>query len=197
MEKTKKKKSLKRELIEWGIFLGIIAILYLTGLHTEVIGFLQRGVLKTGLIKPDTESEMKDLPSASYDLKLMNESGDVLDFTTLQGKTIFINFWATWCPPCIAEMPEIQKLYEDVKNNQDIVFALISLDDEAEKAWQFIEKKNYTFPVYRLASNLPEVYSSQSIPTTFVISPEGKIAATHRGMASYDNKKFRDFLLSL
>lgn len=197
MEKIKKKKSLKRELIEWGIFLGIIATLYLTGLHTDVIGFLQRGVLKTGLIKPDMETEMEDLPAASYDLKLMNESGEILDFQQLKGKTIFINFWATWCPPCIAEMPEIQNLYEDVKKNQDIVFAMISLDDEPEKAWQFVEKKEYSFPVYRLASNLPSVYSSQSIPTTFVISPEGKIAATHRGMASYDNKKFREFLLSL
>lgn len=197
MEKTKKKKSLKRELIEWGVFLGIIAGLYLTGLHTEVLGFLQRGILKTGLIKPDMESDIEDLPEASYDLKLINENGEVVDLAEFKGKTIFINLWATWCPPCIAEMPEIQNLYEDVNNNQNIVFAMISLDDEAEKTWKFIENKGYTFPVYRLATNLPQAYSSQSIPTTFVISPQGKIAATHRGMASYDNNKFREFLLSL
>jgi len=193
----KKKKSLKRELIEWGVFLGIIATLFITGLHTDVIGFLQRGVLKTGLIKPSMETDMENLPDASYNLKLVNEQEEVLDFENLRGKTVFINFWATWCPPCIAEMPEIQSLYEDVQDQEDIVFALISLDEEKEKAWQFVEKKGYTFPVYRLATNLPQVYSSQSIPTTFVISPSGKIAAEHRGMASYDNDKFREFLLSL
>ncbi len=192
----KKKKSLKRELIEWGVFLGIIATLYFTGMHTEVIGFLQRGVLKTGIIKPDMEQQ-ENLPNASYNLKLVNKNGEVLDFENLKDKTIFINFWATWCPPCIAEMPEIQNLYEDVQDKENIVFALISLDEDEEKAWQFVEKKGYTFPVYRLASNLPNVYSSQSIPTTFVISPSGKIAAEHRGMASYDNDKFRNFLLTL
>lgn len=196
MEK-KKKKPLKKELLEWGIMLSIIGILYFTGLHTEVIGKVQSLVLKTGLIKPAMPEESTTLPDADYRLNLTDFSGKTIDFSEFEEKTIFMNFWATWCPPCIAEMPEIQNLYQDLKQHENIVFVMINLDDDMEKAKEFIKRKEYDFPNYRLGSNLPKVYESQSIPTTFVISPAGKVVVSKKGMASYDNKKFKEFLLNL
>lgn len=193
MQSKKKKKSLKRELIEWAIFLGAIAILYMTGLHTEVIGGIQRLVLKTGIIRPEITAEDENLPDASYNFSLVDPEGQVVPFDQFKDKVVFINFWATWCPPCIAEMPDIQQLYEEV-NSKDIVFAMISLDDSMVKAKEFIQKKGFTFPVYQLNAALPQVYASQSIPTTFVLSPEGKVVSKHKGMANYNNKKFRNFL---
>ena len=71
---------------------------------------------------------------------------------------------------------------------------MISLDDDPQKAAKFIKRKGYTFPVYTVLGNLPQAYASQSIPTTFVISPEGKIVVKHKGMAAYNTSKFKKLL---
>ena len=117
----------------------------------------------------------------------------MIDFNQFKGQTAFLNFWATWCPPCIAEMPDIHDLYEKVKG-ENVAFVLISQDQNFDKAKNFLERKSYTFPIYQLISPLPESFASQSIPTTFLISPEGKIIAKRIGMAKYDTEKFRSLL---
>ncbi len=190
----KKKKTLKRELIEWGAILSIFAVLFFTGLHTVVIGNVQRIVLATGIMQPSLKTESEE--PASYKMLLRDASGNITDFDSFKGKVIFMNFWATWCPPCIAEMPDIQSLYDEV-NNDNIAFVMISVDEQPEKAFTFADKKSYTFPVYSLHSELPSVYHSRSIPTTFVISKNGQIVSRREGMAKYNTKKFKKFLAYL
>jgi thiol-disulfide isomerase/thioredoxin len=189
-----KNKSTRRSLIEWGIFLGIAGVLYLTGLHTEVIGGLQRLILATGIIRPDTESE--SLGKAGNFTMSNLATGETIQLEDLGGKTVFLNFWATWCPPCIAEMPDIQNLYEEI-NDKNIVFVMLNLDDDREKARDFIQRKEFTFPVYFLESAVPEIFSTRSIPTTFVIGPDGNVRLKKAGMANYNNQKFIDFLKEL
>ena len=190
----KKKKSVKREIIEWGIFLGIMAFLFGTGLHTPVFGFFQGLILKTGIMQPSIEEENATV--ASYDFQLIDKEGRRVPFSDFKEEVVFVNFWATWCPPCIAEMPDIQSLYEEMEG-EGVKFIMISLDDEFQKAKNFVDKKDFTFPVYQLASPLPEVYESSAIPTTYVISPEGKIVVSRSGMAKYNTDKFKDFLSGL
>src|SRR5690554_1081167 len=123
-KKEKKKKSWKRELAEWGVFLAIIGGLYLSGYHTEVIGRLQSVLLFTGLMQPDTQELVENPDDAYFNMPLVSldgESGSLADF---KGNTIFMNFWATWCPPCIAEMPNIQDLYDDVAADSSIRFVM-------------------------------------------------------------------------
>jgi len=190
MEKKK-----RREIVEWSVALGVMAILYITGLHTEVIGTLQRGILATGIMTPDKPESKVAIDDSDYDFELVGLDGKEISFSDLKGKTIFLNLWATWCPPCIAEMPEIQSLYEKT-GSDEIVFVMLSLDDDREKPIRFIERKEFTFPVYTLKNGLPQVFHSQSIPTTFVISPEGEIMVKQAGMASYDTESFRELLMS-
>lgn len=64
---------------------------------------------------------------------LINENGELVSTETLKGKTVFVNLWATWCPPCVAEMPSIESLYSQTTNEQN-AFVLISLDDNFETA---------------------------------------------------------------
>jgi len=192
--KMKKKKSAKREIIEWVVFLGVIVILWATGLHTPVIGFIQGLVLKTGIIQPNIEAENPE--NADYNLMLTDRQGNLKSLKDFEGKVIFMNIWATWCPPCIAEMPDIHDLYQEVKN-EDIVFVMLSVDDDLQKAISFVDKKGFEFPVYQLAGPMPAAFESSAIPTTFVISPEGKIVVKRSGMAQYNNKKFREYLLEL
>lgn len=187
------KKSRKREIIEWVILLAVVGTLYITGYHTQVIGYIQQTALSTGLFKPTTEFET--VSEADFDFKLTNVAGRSIDFESFKGKTIFINIWATWCPPCIAEMQDIQGLYEKVGSN--VEFVMLSVDKNKFKARQFVQDKEYDFPVYFLKSDLPSIYNARSIPTTYVISPEGNIVAERHGMAKYNSEEFRSFLLSL
>jgi thiol-disulfide isomerase/thioredoxin len=207
---NKKKFSLK-DIPGWAVMLAIFGVLYLTGLHTEAIGQVQRVLLATGLKNADmpdeipaktaveiTEtSEMGTSSMAGAGFKMQTLDGKTVNFESLKGKVVFMNIWATWCPPCVAEMPNIQKLYEKVGSDK-IAFVMLSVDEGGvEKVKKFINKKGFTFPVYMPASQMPQEFYSNAIPTTFIISPEGKIVAKQEGMADYDNQEVRDFLQSM
>ncbi|REE05570.1 TlpA family protein disulfide reductase [Marinoscillum furvescens] len=186
------KKTYKRELIEWTVLVVVAGGLYLSGLHTEVIGQIQRLVLTTGIMQPDLEEEHQP---AAYDFQLVNAAGRTIHFEEYKGKTVFLNLWATWCPPCVAEMPDIESLFQ--KKGKEVNFVLLSVDKDRQKAINFVERKGYEVPIYFLKSNLPDIYSTRSIPTTFLISPDGKIAVKQQGMAKYDTEAFRSLLDSL
>jgi thiol-disulfide isomerase/thioredoxin len=203
---TKEKKNTKKSWIKNGIFIAVIAILYFTGLHTEVIGFVQRGLLETGLMNPDVEelvilennenkTNAANSKKVDFNLQLIDSEGNLFSLEELKDKIIFMNFWATWCPPCVAEMPSINKLYKDM--GTDVAFVMLSFDKDFEKAKAFNKRKGYGFPIYSLASNLPAMFESSSLPTTFVVDAEGNLALTHKGMADYNNQEFKTFLKRL
>ena len=206
MEENQKDKNIKKTWIQYGIFAIVAITLYATGLHTEVIGFVQGGLLATGFMNPDVEviaqnnSDVETVESsafakADYNLKLRDAKGNVVSLEKYKGKVIFLNFWATWCPPCVAEMPSIEKLYKDMGN--DVVFVMLSFDKNFETAKAYMERKDYGLPIYEQAGPMPAVYESTALPTTYVIDAEGNIALTHKGMADYNNEEFREFLNSL
>jgi thiol-disulfide isomerase/thioredoxin len=188
-------KKIKKEIRDWAIFAGVLLTLYLTGLHTDVAAFAQRIVLATGVANPNTEV-LETQEKAAYDFTLDKLNGGVLDVEELKGKVVFINFWATWCPPCIAEMPSIQELYDKYKDNPDIAFIILNVEGPQEKKVdKFLKKKGYTFPIYfPNATQIPKVYESNGIPTTFVIDKEGYIAYKKVGMANYDSDNFVNFI---
>ncbi|HET8865310.1 MAG TPA: TlpA disulfide reductase family protein [Gracilimonas sp.] len=194
-ESKPKKSTFKKELLQWGIIFVIGAGLYTTGYHTEVIGKLQSMLLYTGILQPNTEESIIHGNKADYNMPLLTLDGERTSLSEFEGKTIFMNLWATWCPPCIAEMPNIQRLYDDI-DNENIVFVMASLDEDPQKARDFIARKGFTFPVYSVLTK-PLIYDSSVVPTTYVISPKGDIVMEHRGMAKYDTDDFKQFLLSI
>jgi thiol-disulfide isomerase/thioredoxin len=183
------KPKIRKELIEWVIMITVFGVIYLGGWHTELIGRLQQAVLYTGIISPDKVDEEK---SASYDFRLEILNGESLSFSEMKGKVVFINFWATWCPPCIAEMPDIHALFKE--KGDEVEFVMISLDQDEQKAKDFIERKEFEFPVYYLRSALPSSYDTHSIPTTYVIGKDGLIKVENHGMAKYSSESFKAFL---
>ncbi len=191
--------------------LAVFGVLYSTGLHTEAIGQVQRILLATGLKNadvpetwqnPDATAVVDAAATANSDMagagfKIVDLQGKQVNFESLKGKVVFLNIWATWCPPCIAEMPNIQKLYEKIGSDK-IAFVMLSVDEGGmEKVKKFIAKKKYTFPVYMPASQFPQEFYSTAIPTTFIISPDGKIVAKQEGMADYDTPEVVAFLQKL
>lgn len=198
---TKKRFSYKN-IPGWVVMLAIFGVLYATGLHTEAIGQVQRILLATGIKNADVpdpaEPNLASLEMAvGAGFTLADLNGNVVPFESLRGKVVFLNVWATWCPPCIAEMPGIQKLYNSVDTSR-IAFVMLSVDEGGpEKVKKFIDRKGYTFPVYTHLSGIPAAFQSNAIPTTFILSPEGTLAARQQGMANYNTKKMREFLGSL
>ena len=195
-------KKMKKSLIEYSVVGAVLLTLFLTGLHTEVFGFIQRGVLATGLMNPEVKESENVMPATSnpkadFSLKLMNSKGERVNMEEFRGKVIFLNIWATWCPPCIAEMPGINNLYNDIKEEDEVVFLMLSVDDNFEKAKRFKEKKGFDFEVYQAVGGIPQMYHSQSIPTTYIINSKGELALTHTGMADYHTPEFKEFLETL
>lgn len=186
-----------RSFISWGIILAVLLVLYLTGSHTRVIGTLQRGVLATGLIKPSIPEYTGDFKTANEDFYFRDENGTVISLADFKGDVIFLNIWATWCPPCIAEMPSIHSLYHHFRNDENISFVLVSMDKDFEKAVQFMEKRDYDLPVYHYRTKVPGTYESTVIPTTYVISRNSEIVLEKQGFAKYDTEEFRRFLEDL
>ena len=195
------KPSIKKNLKEFGIIGGVLLLLFATGLHTEVFGFLQRGILATGLMKPEVEEKAEvamktPVTKADLNMTLINSAGETVKMSDLKGKVIFFNIWATWCPPCIAEMPGINSLYNDV-SREEVAFIMLSVDQNFQKAIDFRKNKGFDFEIYRLAGPMPAMYATNSIPTTYVIDADGNLALTHRGMGQFDTREFKDFLEGL
>lgn len=140
--------------------------------------------------KDQTKKELTD----ALPMELKDQYGNVHNLEDYKGKVIFLNFWATWCPPCRAEMPEIQKLYEEysAKEDSDVVIMGIAapsygreVDQEGIKA--FLEENGYTYPV--LMDETGEFftqYGITSFPTTFMITKEGKVYGYVRGQITED-----------
>jgi len=127
----------------------------------------------------------------SYEWELVGIDGERINLNSYKDQVILINFWATWCPPCIAEMPSFEELYKDYKDQ--VVFLFVASDEEA-KVKKFITDKGYSFPVYFEMNNRPEEIRSNSLPTTYIINRNGEIVVDKTGAADWNSGKVRDML---
>lgn len=192
-----KKRSRNRSLMEWGAVIAIGATLYFTGLHTQVMGTLQKGLLATGLVKPSIPEITDGWPDASREFYFVDEHSRMRSLADFEGDVIFMNIWATWCPPCIAEMPSINRLYQNFSGDDNISFVLVSMDEEFEKAKKFMADRDFDMPIYHYRNKASGTYESTVIPTTYIITPEGKLALKKSGLAKYDTDEFEQFLREL
>ena len=190
-------RSRKRSYIEWGVLIGIFVLLYVTGWHTQVIGTMQRGMLATGLITPNIPGELEEFEDVSREYYFADEDARVQSLARYEGDVIFMNVWATWCPPCIAEMPSIYSLYNEFDEEDNVTFLLVSVDEDFEKAKEFMAARDFSIPIYHFRTRAPGTYESSAIPTTYVITPDGKLAFKKEGLAKYDTPEFEQFLRDL
>lgn len=147
---------------------------------------------QTEAVEETTEEVKKPLPAV--DFTLQDQFGNTHSLSEYKGKTIFLNFWATWCPPCRAEMPDIQKLYEtqDTKgDNAVIILGVAAPNYGTEKDEQgikdFLKDNGYTYPVLMdTSAELFEAYGIYSFPTTYMIDREGNVFGYVSGQLSMD-----------
>lgn len=160
-----------------------------------------RGLMEIGLFSADVKA-----PSAANEAALSNDlsgirfkdrSGKEVDLGSLKGKVIFLNFWATWCPPCLAEMPAVNKLHNQFANDSGVVFILVDADSDFLKAQQYMDRKGYKLPVYNAVSSIPEAIFKGSLPTTVVFDKRGRVSYNEVGAANYASEKFIAFIKKL
>ena len=118
-------------------------------------------------------------------------TGRTMKLSDLRDKPVYLNFWATWCPPCVKELPHIQSKYEQYKDR--IHFLAISVDSEQEAPAQFISSKGYTFTVgYGNEREISRAYNIEAIPASYIIGTDGTIKAQIVG--SMDEADLESFL---
>lgn len=187
-----KKKNIKKY-ISNGIFILILGlILFVPSAKALVL----QGLMQLGLFNPNITAEY-NRTTPTLDLRFKNQNGNIVTLKSLKGKVVFINFWATWCPPCLAEMPSINKLYEHHKGSTDIIFLMVDADSNFEKSLGYMNARKYNMPVYHMASSVPEQIFAGSLPTTVVFDKQGRLYFKHEGAANYNSKKFVDFIEKL
>lgn len=154
--------------------------------------------MKIGLFQPKIQ-EVPETGEAAIHYKLNFSGPDSLVFNngSLKNKVVFINFWATWCPPCIAEMPSIEALYSGYKDHPDVVFLFVDADNDPAKAERFLAEQDLRLPVVQSLGEIPPHWYSGTLPTTIVLDRNGKPVYRHEGAADYNSKKFRAFLEGL
>jgi len=142
---------------------------------------------------PVTPTAAKSAISALPSFRIVNANNLVLDISQFKGKKLFVNLWATWCPPCRAEIPSIESLGAKTDKNK-VEFIMLSLDDNFEKAKSFATKNDMKLPVYYPAGNLPQLFNVEGIPVTFIFNERGEIIYQHTGSTNYNTNEFIDLL---
>lgn len=145
----------------------------------------------------ESSSEIKELPDI-FDFTLKDQYGNEHTLSDYKGKVVFLNFWATWCNPCLIEMPHIEEIYKEYGFNEDEVIILgvanpsseeypNNNDVPKEEIMDFIEEKGYTFPiVFDETGEIYRDYFIRSFPTTFMINKDGKIYGYVSGSLTKD-----------
>jgi thiol-disulfide isomerase/thioredoxin len=186
------------------LFLAAFALVMTTSLRQPVLSTMQRGLLATGLWPATPPARPAEAPRAQFasertyplNLPLVTLDGRPANLGKFRGKVVLVNLWASWCPPCLAEMPGLQALYQKVDTSK-VAFVLISLDENQNKARALLKRKHYTMPVFFPAADLPAPFHSPSIPYTVILTPQGQVADRHSGMADYDTPEFKAALEKL
>lgn len=138
----------------------------------------------------EVQTDITPLPEDSgNEVVFKDKNGKAISLSSLKGKVVFINFWATWCPPCIQEMPSIDKLKQSFYGKEDIIFLMVDVDNNIEKSTAFMEKKKYDLPVYVPVSNIPSDYLGGAIPTTVILDKNGNMVTRIEGGRDYTNSE--------
>lgn len=167
------------------IFIGVMFV------SPDAKSFVLRQFMATGLFNASIDKKEADgVSKVNTDFDFVDGKGNVQNSSSLRGKVVFINFWASWCPPCRAEFPSIEALYTQLKDNPDVFFLTINEDSDPATGKAYLDKEGFSIPMYRSNGNVPgEIYSG-TLPTTIVLDKKGEIRFHHTGIANYASGKF-------
>lgn len=174
-----------------GVILGFTVIP-----AVALLFMLQPGPPMDGLdagLSPPPFPQQESLTGTEW--KLRSLDGEETSLSAFEGKVLFVNLWATWCGPCVVEMPGIQRLYEQFPR-EDVAFLLVS-DEPPDVVEEFVDEKGWKLPLYVSDEERPSAFDSRGIPATFILDRTGRIVFRHVGSAAWDDESSVHFLTEL
>lgn len=184
-----------------GVLMVLMGVLMFTGKMNSVTGYLSGVPADTVQEKEESKTEEENTSAGTeetvtpaVDFTLKDQYGNTHTLSEYKGKTVFLNFWATWCPPCKAEMPDIQKIYEEYQEKGDDSLVILGIaapnwgqEQSQEGITAFLEEMGYTYPVVMdTTGEMFMAYGISSFPTTFMIDKEGNVFGYASGQLSED-----------
>jgi len=132
------------------------------------------------LIRPSEEKLVEDFT-------LKKPDGGTFQLSEHRGKVVFINFWATWCPPCREEMPAMEQLFQRSRKD-NLVMLAVSVDADPKMVAQFLNEQRFTFTVgLDSTMRLADTYRVRALPASFIVDPSGRLAAFAFGPRRWDD----------
>ncbi len=139
-----------------------------------------------------SKAPVSSSPYNGIDFALTDLNGNKVSLSDYAGKSVFLNFWATWCPPCRGEMPDIEDIYNENLKNKDFVILAVNLGEDKDTVKAFIDSKNYHFKVLLdIDQKAGDSYGINAIPSSFFIDRNGNIKNKRIGaMSKSDMQKY-------
>ena len=144
---------------------------------------------------PSTEDmKVTTIDFESNMLQFIDLDNNIFNIQDFEGKNLFINYWATWCNPCLAEMPYMAELYEKYQNNEDIIFLYLSRE-ELKTIKNYIPKDEslQNLPIFKIITD-DEFFATSGIPTTFIVNSKGQVVVKDVGSAFWNDQSVFKFI---
>ncbi len=187
-EKYLREKSIWAKISD-AVFIVFVVTMLIPASRREVSALLIRMLsFSPGTIET---SKQTVVPGDTWQWKLVSMDGKLMQLADTQGKPIVVNFWATWCPPCVAELPEFQELYD---HYHDRVSFLFITDEDPVTVRGFLSTKGYSLPIHFSQSSIPEIFRTNSLPTTYVLDPNGHLVIQKTGAAKWNSNAMHKLL---
>ena len=133
------------------------------------------------------------LAKADYAWDILDLQGHPVPFSSFKGKTTVLNFWATWCGPCMAEAPSLDQLARKMRG-LPVAFVCVSFDKTSQKVADFTQATGFQGSVYMPDGQAPEMFRTRGIPATFILSPDGEVVFSDVGCRDWGTSASEDFL---
>lgn len=178
-----------------GIVLDFVFLaLFLAMLNPTTRKVISSSVIRYTMTAPKVEKKINSLADVDYNWRYQDQDGTAINFSENKGKVVLLNFWATWCPPCVAEMPSLQKLYDEYGDR--VEFVLIT-NEGFNIIDPFMTKRGLSLPVYTAIDPVSDILQSKSIPVTYLISKKGEIILSKTGAAKWHSDKVKQVIDNL
>ena len=156
-------------------------------------------VIEAPKLEAPSAEDMK-VATIDFDSNMLQFSdleNNIFTIQNFKGKNLFINYWATWCNPCLAEMPYMAELYEKYKDEEDIIFLYLSRE-KLETIKNYIPKDEslQQLPIYKIITD-DEFFATSGIPTTFIVNSDGEVIVKDLGSAFWNDESVFKFIDNL
>lgn len=176
---------------QWLLIIVLVALWFgVTRYNSRRLEQLGSGLSGPNLSQPGVTRKM------ATGWTLLGADGKAFDWSKVGGRLILVNIWATWCPPCRAELPSLASLAANESLKDKLVVLCVSTDDKPEALKSFLDRQKLDLPAF-FAPELPSDYVTEGIPATFLLDSDGTLIGSEVGAARWDDPAFVQKLASI